>query len=96
MVAHPRAPARSHRLRPLREPRPVDVEADGEGRPAAVTLSGQRLRVLQVQDTWRIDDEWWRERPVSRLYFSLLLEDGRTLIIYRDLVTGKWSQQNYG
>jgi hypothetical protein len=48
-----------------------------------------------VQDCWRIDDEWWRKQ-VSRLYFSLLLEDGRTLTIYRDLVTGRWSQQNYG
>ena len=94
MVAHPRAPARSHRLRPLREPRPVDVEADGEGRPAAVTLSGQRLRVLQVQDTWRIDDEWWRERPVSRVYYSLLLEDGRVITVYSDLATAGWWRQD--
>jgi len=94
VVAHPRAPARSHRLRPLREPRPVDVEADGEGRPAAVTLSGQRLRVLQVQDTWRIDDEWWRERPVSRVYYSLLLEDGRVITVYSDLATAGWWRQD--
>jgi hypothetical protein len=71
------------------------VEADGEGRPAAVTLSGQRLRVVAVQDAWRIDDEWWRERAVSRLYFSLALEDGRTVTVYRDLVSGRWARQDY-
>ena len=95
MVAHPRAPARPHRLRPLREPRPVAVEADADGRPVAVTLSGRRLHVLQVQDTWRIDDEWWRERPVSRLYFSVALEDGRAVTVYRDLISGGWLSQSH-
>jgi protein ImuB len=96
VVAHPRAPARPHRLRPLREPRPVAVEADGEGRPVAVTLSGRRMAVLQVQDTWRIDDEWWRERPVSRLYWRVSLEDGRVVTVYADLVRGGWYEQRYG
>ena len=95
MVAHPRTPARPHRLRPLREPKPIDVEADGDGRPVAVTLSGRRLRVLQVQDTWRIDDEWWRERPVSRMYFQVALEDGRVVTVYEDLVSGQWAMQSY-
>ena len=95
MVAHPRTPAGAHRLRPLREPRPVDVEADGEGRPVAVTLNDRRLRVLQVQDTWRIDDEWWRERPVSRLYYELALEDGRVVTVYRDEANHSWYHQIY-
>jgi len=72
------------------------VEADESGEPQAVVLGRERLAVAVVQDRWRIDDEWWRERSVSRLYFSLLLEDGRVVTIYRDLVTGRWSQQNYG
>jgi hypothetical protein len=71
------------------------VEADAQGRPAAVTLSGRRLRVLQVQDTWRIDDEWWRERSVSRVYFSVALEDGRTVTVYQDLVSMRWARQGY-
>jgi hypothetical protein len=45
--------------------------------------------------TWRIDDEWWRTRPVSRLYYSLLLEDGRTVTVYRDLVSGRWFKHAY-
>ena len=32
-----------------------------------------------VRATWRIDDEWWLRRPMSRVYRSPLLEDGRTL-----------------
>jgi hypothetical protein len=70
------------------------VEADVDGRPVAVTLGGRRLRVLQVQDTWRIDDEWWRERPVSRVYFEVALEDGRTVTLYRDLFRESWWHQH--
>ncbi len=40
-----------------------------------------------VLETWRIDDEWWRKRPVSRVYFSLLPEDRRTITVYRDLMS---------
>ena len=48
-----------------------------------------------VPESWRVDDEWWREGPVSRLYFRLLMEDGRTVTAYRDLVTGRWAKQAY-
>lgn len=95
MVAHTRAAARTHRLRPLNRARPIQVEADESGEPRGVVLGRERLAVAAVQDRWRIDDEWWR-KEMSRLYFSLLLEDGRAVTIYHDLVTGRWSQQNYG
>ena len=48
-----------------------------------------------VLDTWRIDDEWWRQRPVSRLYYRLALEDERTVTVYRDLASGRWAKQNF-
>jgi hypothetical protein len=70
------------------------VEADADGRPVAVTLSGRRLAVAAVQDTWRIDDEWWRERPVSRVYFSVALEDGQVVTLYRDLLQESWWHQH--
>ena len=94
MVAHPRTTARSHRLRPLNQPQPIQVEADESGEPQAVVLGCERLAVAAVQDRWRIDDEWWRERPVSRLYFRLLLEDGRVVMVYKDLVSGRWARQS--
>ena len=48
-----------------------------------------------VLETWRIDDEWWREMPVSRTYYLLLLEDGRTATVYHDLISGRWAKQSY-
>jgi hypothetical protein len=52
--------------------------------PVVVVL-GQRRAVEAVLETWRIDDEWWRTTLVSRVYWRLLLEDGRTIDVYRDL-----------
>ena len=73
------------------------MEADGEGRPVAVRLrAGERLRVAEVQDVWRIDDEWWRERPVSRLYCRLTLEDGQVATVHRELIRGSWYEQSFG
>jgi len=51
--------------------------------------------VEAVLEVWRIDDEWWRKRPVSRLYFSLLLEDGRAVTVYQDLIGLRWASQVY-
>ena len=53
----------------------------------------ERLAVAAVQDCWRIDDEWWRERPVSRVYFQVLLGDGRVMTVYRELASRRWWKQ---
>ena len=84
------------RVRALNRPRPLRVEADGDGRPVAVHLPiGRRYAVEAVLERWRIDDEWWRQRPVSRLYCRLALADGRVVTVYRDLLSGRWAQQAY-
>ena len=95
MVAHPGAAGGPGRFRSLNRPRPVRVETDGQGRPTAAYLSNRHYAVEAVLEIWRIDDEWWRKRPVSRVYFSLLLEDGRTVTVYQDLTSGRWWKQAY-
>jgi len=37
----------------------------------------------------------WRERPVSRLYYELALDDGRTETVYWDLEVERWWRQGY-
>lgn len=94
MVAHPRAAGGPGRVRPLNRPRPIWVDTDVHSQPVAVYLSGCRYAVEAVLETWRIDDEWWRQRPVSRVYFRLLMEDGRALTACWDTMNGRWSRQN--
>ena len=83
------------RLKPLGAPRAVQVVEDAAGAPAAVTVGKRRARakrVMAVRERWRIDDEWWRH-PLSREYLTMVLEDGRFLTLYLDLVQGGWWAQ---
>lgn len=95
MVADPGAKVRAHRLRPLASPQRLRVETDGAGRPRALLHEGAMRTVVAVQDHWRIDDEWWRETPVSRMYYRVQLEGGRGVTVYRDLHAGEWRLQRY-
>lgn len=62
--------------------------------PAAVTLRKRARRVVQVLDTWRIHDEWWREE-ISRQYYRLELDRGTVETVFQDLVSGEWYRQRY-
>ena len=100
MVADPRTAVRAHRLRPLAGPRPLQLEVDAAGIPRSLIFEGARREVEAVQDRWRIDDEWWRETPLSRMYYELRLEGERVVTVYRDLVCGHaaggvWWLQRY-
>jgi len=73
----------------------VSVDVGEESTPSATHLSGRRIAVESVVETWRIDDEWWRDKPVSRMYWRVLLKDGRVMDVYHDLASGKWWRQAY-
>ncbi len=78
----------------LNPPRPIHVTVDEGGMPASVVRSGRQLPVTAVVDTWRIDDEWWRDE-ISRRYHRLALADGTTLTVVADLIAGGWYAQRY-
>jgi hypothetical protein len=84
--------AQAGKLRTLNRPRPVQVVASDHGAPTKVHAHGRMKQVEAILETWRIDDEWWRE-AISRTYYSLLLEGGRHLTVYHDLVEGRWYSQ---
>jgi len=45
-----------------------------------------------ILEIWRIDDEWWRA-PISRRYYELMLDGGKRVVLFEDLVTGEWWMQ---
>ena len=85
----------AHALRPLGAPHRVTVVAGQHGKPETLLRQGWAAprRALAVEACWRIDDEWWRERPIARLYFRLRLEDDLMLTVYHDLITDAWFEQ---
>jgi hypothetical protein len=82
-------------LRPLNAPSPLRVDLDASGRVVALWRQGRLTprTIAAVQDRWRIDDEWWREHAISRMYYALLLDDGTLLTVYHDLVADAWFEQ---
>jgi hypothetical protein len=72
----------------------VRVRAGREG-PSAVELRGRWRTVERVEETWRVDDGWWRPRPVRRTYYRLALDGGRPLTIYFDPGEEGWWTQRY-
>jgi hypothetical protein len=95
MVADSGATLGPRALRRLKSPISLQVNPGPNGHPdwlrrAAWPTSRQVERTL---DRWRIDDEWWREREVSRMYYSVLVAGGIRLTVFQDLMTGKWFEQ---
>ena len=85
---------RASAYKPINAPESVQVKEDMDGLPVAVKYKWLQ-RVENIDDRWRIDDEWWRQEPVSRLYFAIRLASGQKLVIYKNLVTGGWYRQSY-
>ncbi len=80
--------------RPVNVPEPVRVE-EGAGGLLLALRGKRRQAVVAIEDRWRIDDEWWRAEPVARLYYNVRLASGQRLVLYKDLFTGGWYQQDY-
>lgn len=93
MVAPARTPLRIDRLRAVNEPRTVTVELNESGLLTVRRPDGRTVgEVEAILESWRIDDEWWRQ-PISRAYLELLLEGGKRIVVFQDLTTGLWFMQ---
>ena len=94
MVANTRASPGADTIQPVNIPQPVEVKEDADGRPLKLRLAHWQ-KVASIEDTWRIDDEWWREKPISRLYYEVIIANGRRQTIFKDLLNLLWYRQNY-
>jgi hypothetical protein len=73
----------------LGRPRQVGVEVGADGLPASFGAA----RVESVLEDWLVEDRWWSDRPVRRRYLELVLENGRCVLVFRDLTSGSWYTQ---
>lgn len=71
----------------------MSVTADAQSRPTALTINGQRRRVVRIEDDWLIEDEWWRS-PIHRVYYDVVLETGVRQTVFHDVVGNAWYLQD--
>ena len=94
MVKNPGETLRAGAYKPLNTPESIKVEENAEGLPLTVREK-QRQRIETIDNYWRLDDEWWRPEPVSRLYYAVRLASRQKIIIYKDLTSESWYRQSY-
>ena len=85
---------RTNASKPLNMPESLSVEEDPVGLPTGVKLK-QRHRITTIKDYWRIDDEWWRSEPISRIYYAVILDSGRRIVLCHNLIDNRWYSQSY-
>jgi hypothetical protein len=95
MVTPAGTETRADRVRCLNLPRPVQVAVDPENKlPVALHDRNRRYEVECVQDSWYVDDEWWRD-PISRHYVQVILRDGAIRTLFHDRIADRWFEQTY-
>ena len=62
----------------------------GEG---GAPLALGRTPVDTVREDWVVEDRWWTGEQLRRRYFELVLTDGRNVVVFHDLVRGRWYLQ---
>lgn len=82
-------------LRRINEPYPRRVSSDANHHPIGVHIDGERLPVASIHDMWIVEDEWWREPPVDRQYFKVVLEGGQIMTLFWDRHADRWYEQDY-
>lgn len=74
----------------LSVPRRVSVQAaEDDGRPTKI----DEREVDAVCESWLIEDRWWTERPLRRRYWELVSDAGRDIVVFHDLIDGRWYTQ---
>ena len=83
-------------------PAAVDIPLTINSRPtfsrrlAQQQLSSSKLvaqKITAINDLWQVNDEWWREYPISRRYYQITTQNDRRLTIFQDGMNGNWYWQ---
>lgn len=79
-----------NRPQPLNLAVPAEVRTTRNGRPVEVLLRRNWRKVNAVLESWKLDEGWWREHPISRRYFRLELNGEYQIVVFRDLQSRDW------
>ncbi|MBO0767933.1 MAG: hypothetical protein J2O48_04525 [Solirubrobacterales bacterium] len=70
-------------------PRRAAVMPGPAGRPLRV----DGAQVDAVRESWLIEDRWWTEQPLRRRYWEVVTMHGANVVVFHDLVSGRWWRQ---
>jgi hypothetical protein len=79
---------------PVNLPIPIEVRESAQQTPRVIKVNGHWRRVISIADLCSVDEEWWQERPIVRMYYRVNLENGTQITVFRDMLDGAWYRQN--
>ena len=62
--------------------------------PTTSKLAAQKITA--INDLWQVNDEWWREHPISRRYYQITTQSDSRLTVFQDDLNGNWYWQKGG
>jgi hypothetical protein len=81
-------------FRPLNPTIPIEVRESTHQTPRVIKVNGRWHKVISIDDLCNVDEEWWRERPIVRMYYRVILENETQITVFRDMLDGAWYRQN--
>ena len=55
-----------------------------------VTINRKISRILEINEVWEINMEWWRPIPTKRRYFRVATSSNNNLTIFLDMQNNDW------
>lgn len=79
-----------------RSNQPASADLSVKVPPAPLVSDGAWMRVVEIENLWKVNDEWWRgpKEEIARLYYVLRLQSGQKLTVYLDLMINSWYRQS--
>tara|TARA_B100000745_G_scaffold266015_1_gene191236 strand:+ start:135 stop:473 length:339 start_codon:yes stop_codon:yes gene_type:complete len=86
-----------NQLKPLDRPAPGQtlvemIEDDGQG-IAWLSLAGEWFKIVSVKNLWDIDGHYADEKPLIRMHFLVMVENGSQILLFQDLIDGSWYRE---
>ena len=76
-------------------PHPNPLPTRERGQNTALVSDGAWVKVDEIENLWKVNDEWWRgpDEEIARLYYVLRLANSQQLTVYLDLIINSWYRQ---
>ena len=64
--------------------------------PLGIKFGRKYASITSIIDEWEVTEGWWTDQPICRRYFKVNVNDGKNLIIFKDLSNNLWYKQIFG
>ena len=58
-----------------------------------IKIGQTERRIQRILDHWVVQEDWWELKPLSRMYYRIILENGAIHKVFFDQIEQRWFQQ---